>query len=468
MHRRSTAGPAAHPRPLSPRSLGRLLLLPVCLLALASPALVHAASAPEILRVRYFSAPSHTRVVLDLTGPATYETRRVGDPERLVVNVAGARFRDTAALAVADGLLRGVRRNAGRHRAQVVLDLDQRAEYRTFVLKATGGLPDRIVVDVLRAEAAPAVQEAHPQPAVAATPAAPAEPARPFTVVIDPGHGGMDPGAIRGHLHEKDVVLDIAREMARLIDGLPGYRAVLTRDGDYGLELWERVALATREDGDLFLSIHCNTHPRTAVAGMEVYFLSLQGATDREARELADKENAAALVGLAGGRDNDDLVMDILMDLRMSAVLHESSRLSESLLDTADRSGLVAGRKVKQAGFHVLKSLAMPSALVEVAYLSNPEDRRSLGDPAFRKRMAASLVEGALKWRRDLDAVAALGGSADLPWTRHYEVRRGDSLWELARRHGTTVTEISRHNDLSNRGIMVGQMLRLPEVGRRP
>ena len=433
---------------------------------------------PGISGVRHFTAPDHTRVVLDLTGPASFEVRRIGDPERIAVNVVGAFFEQTGSIAVGDGLVRMIRRNPGTERAQVVLDLDQRVEFRSFSLPAGDGRPHRIVLDVLRsatdktpAELAGTLPEPVSRPAIELAPVP-----RPYVVIIDPGHGGLDPGASRKGLKEKDVVLDISKEMARLINALPGYRAVLTRNADYGLELWQRVDFARRKEGDLFISVHCNTHPRAAVSGMEVYFLSLQGATDRESSELANKENAAQLVGLDPDDRPDDLVMDILMDLRMSQVLHQSANLSERLVTAAKSSGVVGGRKVKQAGFHVLKSLAMPSALVEVAYLSNSGDRKLLGDRSSRRKIAMVMVEGILDWRRDqqdrlqLVAAPAAGSPAkeSSSWTREYQVRRGDNLWRLAQRHGTTVNEITLRNHLEDRSILVGQKLKLPEVQADP
>ncbi len=466
---------------LLPGSVGTHLPSMVVLLLLACGMFLDAGPAVAgagIARVRHFSAPDHTRVVLDLTGPASFEVRRIGDPERIVINVSGAVFEQTGAIAVGDGLVRLIRRNSGAKRAQVVLDLDYRVEFRSFSLPAGNGRPHRIVLDVLRPEAensSSSVAEALPQPV--SRPAITLAPVpRPYLVIIDPGHGGLDPGATRKGLKEKDVVLDISREMARLINALPGYRALLTRNGDYGLELWQRVDFARRKEGDLFISVHCNTHPRAAVSGMEVYFLSLQGATDRESRELANKENAAQLVGLDPADTPDDLVMDILMDLRMSQVLHQSANLSERLVTAAKSSGVVKGRKVKQAGFHVLKSLAMPSALVEVSYLSNSADRKLLADRASRRKIAMVLVEGILDWRRDQQdrlqlveapPAGALAAEVSL-WTREYQVRRGDNLWRLAQRHGTTVNEITIRNHLEDRSILVGQMLKLPEVQPDP
>jgi len=445
--------------------------------ASAIPAGEAAAAGPEVLRIRYFTGPEYTRVVLDLSRPGSFDVREVRNPERLAVNVRRGSFLATDPIDVNDGLLRRIRRNSGSKRAQVVLDLARAARFKSFSLPADDGRPDRVVIDLYRTagNGGPSIAATLPDsgdrrstPDPGTSSKREAVSAKPFTVVIDPGHGGLDPGAIRNGIQEKDVVLKVAREMARLIDGLPGYEAVLTRNTDYYPSLNRRVAIAAEKNGDLFISVHCNTHRRASVSGMEVYFLSLQGATDREAQELADKENAADLVGLDPELRHEDMVMNILMDLHMTQVLHESGRLAEILLTTAGKSGVVKGRKVKQARFQVLRSLAMPSALVEVAYLSNRADRELLTSGLGKQKIAAVIVEGILAWRRDSEAVARLGLSGDPGWTNRYSVRRGDSLWRLARRHGTTVVEISRRNNLESQAIMVGQVLRLPEGYREP
>lgn len=410
---------------------------------------VPAGAAVFVEQVRFWTAPDHTRVVLDLSGPGGYEVRRVGDPERIAVNVPGARFRDTATIPVGDGVIKRLRRNGLRSRAQVVLDLESACEHRHFVLKAADGRPDRIVIDVFR----PGGEVPDGAEAAAADPGR-----EPVVVVIDPGHGGMDPGAIRSGVREKDVVLGIARELARIIDSRPGYEAVLTRTGDYFVSLGDRVRFAQRKEGDLFLSIHANTNRKRSLSGMEVYFLSLKGATDREARDLADKENAADLVGLMPRERRGDDVLSILLDLRKSRVLDSSSRLADQILGSARRSPVVGGRKVKQAGFQVLRSLAMPSALVEVAYLSNSSDRRLLTAESGRRGLAAVIADGVFAYMGE-----KILASGERNWSQVYRVRRGDTLWELARNHGTTITEIRQRNNLKSTRLLAGQKLRLPQ-----
>lgn len=539
-----------------------VLLAAVFFVAVLSPVRDAAASGSvRILRLRHFSDPAHTRIVLDLDRASSFEVRRVQGPDRIAVNIPGAVFATVSDRSLGDGLVERIRCNVGAERAQIVIDLAGRCEFRAFSLPPSGEKPHRIVIDVLRAMGSPPpIVETVPVAATdresvvvatgeiplvggdaavggvsagvngtavsrggsldvsaaespatvdqrgdevtapiapaaddapagtladlqeineadgAAPPVDPVESEDPFVVVIDPGHGGDDPGAVRGPLLEKDLCLDIGREMARQLEQLPGYRVVMTRDRDRTVALNRRVDIARREKGDVFLSIHCNTHPRPAVSGMEVYFLSLQGATDREARELADKENAAGLVGLAPGEVHADLVVDILMDLKMTRVLQDSGRLAAALLTAADRSGVVAGRRVKQAGFQVLKTLAMPSALVEVAYLSNPEDHRLLGNATGRRRLAGAIVSGLEEWRAGTVPMKARPApviamrAAGERWENVYKVRSGDSLWKLADRYGTTMNEIARRNNLSEREreLRIGQRLHLPNAGLRP
>lgn len=412
--------------------------------------LAQTAWSARIVGVRWFSAPDHTRIVLDLDATASYEVREVADPARLVVNLSGVRFTGRDPLGIGDGLVVGLRCNQNRRRAQLVVDLEAPARYRHFFLAAEAGRPPRVVLDVLRpadgAEAASPVTEA------------PAD--RPVvTVVLDPGHGGLDPGAIRGKYQEKDIVLNVTHKLAEQLRRHEGVEVVLTRETDWYPSLSDRVDAAMAARGDLFVSIHCNTHARHSVAGMEVYFLSLQGATDREAQELADKENAADLVGLAAGDQTDDVVMSILMDLHMSRILQRSHRLSSAILEAAVGDDL-ATRRVKQARFQVLRSLAMPSALVELAYLSNPDDRRLLTTEAGRRTLAGAVARGILAY---LDTGRVPVVAATPTWSRHYKVRRGDTLWSLSRRHGTTVAEIRRRNNLKSNRVQAGQYLSLPK-----
>ena len=436
---------------------GPFLRASVLALLLIVSASCGAQASVVVTAVRTWTAPDHTRVVLDLSGPAAYEARRVSGPERIAVNVTGGRFAATDVVDVGDPVLMRVRRNELTGRAQAVLDLRGDFRWRHFSLRAANGRPDRIVIDVFRSATGAGVEV----PDTSAETSTTTEPAQDdvFTVVIDPGHGGMDPGAIRGGVREKDVVLDIAVEMERLIEAREGYQAVLTRDGDYFVRLADRVSRAKEADGDLFVSVHANANDRSSLQGMEVYFLSRGRAEDREAQELADRENAADMVGLAPEEHDDDSVLEILMDLRSSQVLTSSSRLANQILGAARRHEGLEARAVKQEVFRVLQSLAMPSSLVEVAYLTNDADRALLSTLSGRRRIATVLAEGVFAYRGETDPSLWRDGNE---WTTLYRVRSGDTLWMLARRHDTTVAAIRNRNDLGSDVLSVGQQLTLP------
>ena len=252
--------------------------------------------------------------------------------------------------------------------------------------------PPRVVIDFHR----------QAQPASAPPPGAPG-PEPLHTIVIDPGHGGHDAGAVGpGGLQEKELSLDIARRVAALLPEELGVRVVLTRARDQFVGLRERTALANRERADLFLSIHVNAAPDGAATGTETYFLSNE-ATDGAARRAAEYENRliAADTGARGG--SPDVLRSILWDLAQSDFQQESSRVAEALQNNLDRALRRPSRGVKQAPFYVLGGAAMPAVLVEIGFISNPQEEQRLRDDGYRDRIARALVAGVAAYKRSYD-----------------------------------------------------------------
>ncbi len=236
-----------------------------------------------------------------------------------------------------------------------------------------------------------------PKPPLAAgatTPAAPL-PRRqgPRIVVVDPGHGGTDPGAIRNGLREKDVTLDVGRLLVERLNREPGIKAILTRDRDVLIPLRDRMRLAERKNADLFVSIHVNAAPSGAAKGAEVFFLSLGAASDQASRELARLENEADPEYVVE-EDEALATLPFGLDLRQSDTLLRSSHAAEVILDTLTGKDLAEARGVKQAGFAVLRSFQVPSVLVELGFISSVADRRNLMDPDHRDRLAGALADG--------------------------------------------------------------------------
>jgi N-acetylmuramoyl-L-alanine amidase len=310
-----------------------------------------------------------------------------------VLDVADARLSAGARRPPASGVVKEVRmarRPNGELR--VVLDLIRPMRAKSFLATPNDRYGYRLVVDL----GGPAAAMAATGAAAAPIKAEHARPeARDLIIAIDAGHGGEDPGAIGMHgTREKDVTLAIARALERSVDAEPGMRAVLTRDGDYFVPLRDRMRRARAQQADLFVSIHADSIRDRAVDGSSVYILSQRGATNEAARWLAERENAADLIGGVSLEDKGDLLASVLLDLSQTASLSASETAAEHVLHQLNLVGEVRKPLVQQAGFMVLKSPDIPSMLIETAYISNPAEEQRLRGVAHQAKLAAAIHQG--------------------------------------------------------------------------
>lgn len=218
---------------------------------------------------------------------------------------------------------------------------------------------------------------------------------RPLVIAIDAGHGGQDPGA-RGAAgsREKELTLQIARELARQVNATPGLKAFLTRDGDYFIPLDQRYRKARAAKADLFVSIHADAFTNPAASGSSVFVLSQRGASSQAARWLANQENAADLVGGVRLQDKDNTLASVLLDLSQSATMKASEDMANHVLGGLKRLGKTHKPHVERANFVVLRSPDVPSMLVETAFITNPDEERRLQDPAHQNRLARAILDG--------------------------------------------------------------------------
>jgi len=280
---------------------------------------------------------------------------------------------------------------------RLVLDLKTEVRAQVFSLAPIADYGHRLVLDIhpliavdplaaLLAETEKRPPELKP---------APSGSARLATIVIDPGHGGEDPGAIgRRGSREKNITLTIAKRLKRLIDGEPNMRALLTREGDYFLSLASRVEKARAVKADLFVSIHADAFTRPNVRGSSVFALSDKRATSELARALAKKENEADLIGGVALKGMDDHVRHTIRDLSQSATIDHSLRLGGSVLRQLGGVNELHKPRVEQASFAVLTAHDVPSILVETAFISNPQEERRLNDNAYQDKLARAILEG--------------------------------------------------------------------------
>ena len=364
-----------------------------------------AAEATAVRDIRVAPHGEATRVVIDLNRRVSFRPLTLDQPPPRanqqpevgwdVPRINGARV---------VGLIKGLR--FGRFRpgvSRIVLDVAQPFEVqRVFELPPSGGHGHRIVTDLVAARV-PAVSAAAPaaveqrQAALAVIPPPPKKeppPARRTRVlVIDPGHGGVDPGAIgSGGTYEKDVVLAMALELRRQLEATGRYKVILTRDADRIVRLRDRLQVARESDGELFLSLHADSLVKAPeVRGASVYTLSEQASNDEAAR-LASKENRADILAGIDLSDQEDIVTEILIDLAQRDANNRSVQVADHFVSELKAVTKMARPRRSQAGFVVLKSPDMPSVLVELGYLSNAADEQALRDPAHLARMAEAMV----------------------------------------------------------------------------
>ena len=382
--------------------------------------------APGILAVRVWPAVDYTRVAIEHSEPLKYTHFTVENPDRLVVDLEGIEFN-----SVLEGLANKIAPDdpnikllrAGRYKpgvVRLVMELKNKVKPQVFVLPPVGEYGHRLVLDVyplepldpllmllernetmlsemgVQIEKAPgknteikAEKPRQGKPVVD----------RMVTITLDPGHGGEDPGAVgAAGSYEKNVTLAVAKRLKAKIDAEPNMRAVLTRDTDYFVPLHVRVQKARRVRSDLFISIHADAFIRADANGSSVFALSESGASSSAARYLAQKENAADLIGGVNIDVKDRMLARTLLDLSQTATISDSLKLGKSVLGELSGINRLHKASVEQAGFAVLKAPDIPSILVETAFISNPEEERRLNDDAYQDKMAEAILSGMRKY----------------------------------------------------------------------
>ncbi len=421
----------------------------------------------QVKSVRIAEHEGNTRIVLDLNEYPQHLVFALANPDRVVIDLMDAKLTSKARRFPAGKgpvlKLRGSNRDDGN--ARLVIDMTSAVTASSFVLPPSGKAGHRLVVDLKPTGSAKAQRSVRVIKSVA--PIALQE--RDLVIAIDAGHGGKDPGA-RGKkgLREKDAVLAIAKRMARMVNKEPGMRAVLIREDDRFISLRGRIEKAHKHNADLFVSIHADSFKDRRVRGSTVYVLSERGATDEHARHLADRENAADLIGNVSLSDKNPTLASVLLDLSQNAAIGSSFDVGSEVIQELGGVGKVRKNSVQQARFMVLKSPDIPSILIETAYISNPSDEKNLGSRKHQEKMAKAIFNGV----RDYfyknppvgTKVARLSRQSAKPGK--YTVQSGDTLSEIADRHNVSVTNIRSVNRLRGDRIKVGQVIQIPSRRR--
>ena len=417
------------------------------------------------LRVR--PSPERTRMVFDLAQPTDHRVFMLENPLRLVIDIADAELRvDAAKLNFQNTPIRSIRtarRNSfkpgGGDDVRVVLDLTREVDPHSFVLKPIMQYSDRLVVDLYD------VKDEADEPVARKSESSLTE-VRDVIISIDAGHGGDDPGAIGADgLYEKDVVFSIASLLHGFFNAEPGFRSKLIREGDYYVALRERTEIARKSQSDIFLSIHADAFKTLAVSGASVYAISRKGATSETARWLAEKENRADLIGGVGSvplDDKDDLLAGVLLDLSMDYSMDTSLHVGRNILNQLGKVSRLHKKGVEQAAFAVLKSPDIPSLLIEIGYISNPDEARKLAMKSHQQKLARAIFRGVHSAMRERPPDGSW-----LAWVKQgkavtHVIESGDTLSEIAYRYRVSFEKLKDSNGLRNDTIYVGQKLIIP------
>ena len=403
---------------------------------------IGAQAASSILGVRVWPAQDYTRVTLEYDHPIKYTQLLVKNPDRLVVDLEDVEFNSVlqslpGKISETDPYIKLIR--AGRNKpgvVRLVIELKSEIKPQVFTLAPVGEYGNRLVLDLYPlepvdplmalldkkpdtppADMAPKTPPEPPRDVPRDAPEAldaernPSRPAqidkpgqkpgqkpvitRMVTIALDPGHGGEDPGAVgKGGNFEKNVTISIARRLKAKIDSEDNMRSILTRDGDFFVPLGQRVTKARRVQADLFVSIHADAFIKPTARGSSVFVLSDHGASSSAARWLANKENAADLIGGVNLGVKDPYLARTLLDLSQTATATDSLKLGKDVLGELGRINDLHKGQVEEAAFAVLKAPDIPSILVETAFISNPEEEKRLIDDDYQDKMADAILRG--------------------------------------------------------------------------
>ena len=410
-----------------------------------------AAHATDIKSVRIGTEGERTQASIELSEVPDYRVFMLANPDRLVLDVKEGRLRRGLDVNPR-GLITAVRSGQPEaDRLRIVFDLKEGVRPKTYV-ESGKRFRHRLVIDMTPAST--------PQAPSRSANAAPA-PTREVIIAIDAGHGGVDPGAVGANgTHEKAITLRVARLLAERIDAEPGMRSVLIRDSDSFVSLGNRFEKAREQKADSFVSIHADAAINRKARGSSVYMLSTRGATNEAARYLAERENRSDLVGGVSLNGRDSMLAAVLLDLSQGAALEASAHAAEHVLASLTRMGKAHKRHVERANFVVLRSPDVPSVLIETGFISNPEEESKLNDPKHRARLADAILLGL----RDYFHSSPPPGTwiAANVKSRAHVVAFGETLTEIAVRHGVSVLQIRQANSLETDRVRVGEVLKIP------
>jgi N-acetylmuramoyl-L-alanine amidase len=424
-----------------------------CVLLLVSLVSFSALSANQVRGVRVWPSPDNTRVVFDLANAPEHKSFSLENPHRLVIDLSNIKGgSNLPEINGESGLIKAIRSSGDANRMRIVLDLSKATKANVFTLAPTPPYGHRLVVDLPDAKP----EQLLPPPAIRA--------ARDIIIAIDAGHGGEDPGSIGpSGMYEKNITLPIARQLTQLIDRQPGMKAMMVRTNDYYIHVNRRTEIARGQQADLLVSIHADAFTSPQPRGASVWVLSLRRATSEVGRMLEQTERHSELLGgvaeIIKDSANERYLAQTVLDLSMNHSMVTAYQVANEVLQELDKIAHLHKKEPQAASLGVLKAPDIPSILVEVGFISNPQEEKQLKSSSHQTKLAQSLFT-ALK--RHFEKSPPADSLFAQQRSRQHRVSAGESLSLLAQRYNVSVDDLRTVNQLSSDSIRVGQTLRIP------
>ena len=410
-------------------------------------------AANQVQGVRVWPSPDNTRIVFDMAAVPDHKSFSLDKPDRLVIDLKNVKSGSSLPeIAGESPLIKSIRSSLDGNRMRIVLDLAKASNASVFTLPPTPPYGHRLVVDLPDAQP----QQNIPPPAIRA--------ARDIVIAIDAGHGGEDPGSIGPTgFYEKNITLPIARQLAQLIDQQPGMKAMMVRTNDYYIHVNRRTEIARGQQADLLVSIHADAFTSPQPRGASVWVLSLRRATTEVGRMLEQTERHSELLGgvaeIIKDSASERYLAQTVLDLSMNHSMVTAYQVANEVLDELGKVAHLHKKEPQAASLGVLKAPDIPSILVEVGFISNPQEERQLKSSSHQTQLARSLF-AALK--RHFENSPPADSLFAQNRARQHKVSAGESLSLLAQRYNVSIDELRSLNQLSSDSIRIGQTLRIP------
>ncbi|TCN80827.1 N-acetylmuramoyl-L-alanine amidase [Vibrio crassostreae] len=429
-------------------------------------------SANSLKSLRVWPSPEETRVVIDLKSEADFSYFTLSSPSRLVVDLKNTNLATKLPVVVKDSpVLSKIRKSSppDKNTYRLVFELKKSSKAELFKLSPTPGgqYGHRLVIDLPHGAASKAASK--PSKPTVSKNINQVKRQKDILIVIDPGHGGEDPGSIGpSRKYEKNATLSISKKLAAQLNAIPGIKTRMTRNADYFVNLNRRVAIARENEAHLFISIHADAFTTPQPRGGSVFVLNTRRANTEISRWIENKEKQSELLGGSGaaftGNIDDKNVNQTLLDLQFSHSQKEGYKLATAILSEMGKVAKLHNSKPINTSLAVLRSPQIPSVLVETGFISNPTEEKLLFQRSHQDKLARSVTKAVVKYLKanPPEGIILSNATSSMGSVSQHKVSRGESLSVIASKYGTSTQTLMKFNNLKSSSLAIGQILKIP------